>query len=442
MDIQEFRKRNTIAIRYEKIDDDGVYWDTDYIMKFDEMKMAINLDRSYSADALNTNHQFTTPYYIMRLIDAGYLEDDHLLPISANPYDIDENTIDLIDDVFDGKINYWLPVVYVPKTNNNEYPVDVKKLAYVMKGAAHVFAQQDKNVRTNDNTSEAKSFIDEFNGSIDIFFPNHTCENLLFPYDQEEGNDEELTYNVIDKVVRYLNDQKIDPKYTYLGFLQGLTDDRRISQKQKRMTAEEARKQAETEKNIAHSEKVKAVEDAEEFLAISESYNNDIESKKKYIAELERNLKNKESEIEYYRSAFNSQEEKPLLFYGKENQLYEGEIKDLVLVTCQQYIEENEPETGNYRRVDVLKDIVEQNNYEGIGKKKVEELSKIMKKINNMTPQKKQAIEALGIKLEKGGKHYKGTLYGDSRYTTTFSCTPSDNRGKLNKVSEVEKQMF
>ena len=34
--IEEYRNKNIIAVRYEKIDEDGAIWDTDYVMNFDE----------------------------------------------------------------------------------------------------------------------------------------------------------------------------------------------------------------------------------------------------------------------------------------------------------------------------------------------------------------------------------------------------------------------
>ena len=46
LQIEEHRNRNIIAVRYEKTEADGVVWDTDYVMNFDEMKLSIRLDRS------------------------------------------------------------------------------------------------------------------------------------------------------------------------------------------------------------------------------------------------------------------------------------------------------------------------------------------------------------------------------------------------------------
>lgn len=79
-DIEEYRNQNIIAVRYEKKEDDGAIWDTDYVMNFNSMKMSVRLDRSYTAEALDADSKFSTPHFITLLIERGYLEDDHQLP--------------------------------------------------------------------------------------------------------------------------------------------------------------------------------------------------------------------------------------------------------------------------------------------------------------------------------------------------------------------------
>ena len=50
--IEEYRSRNIIAVRFEKRDERGAVWDTDYVMNFSLRKMAVRLERSYTEDAL------------------------------------------------------------------------------------------------------------------------------------------------------------------------------------------------------------------------------------------------------------------------------------------------------------------------------------------------------------------------------------------------------
>ena len=76
LDIEEYRNENIIAVRYEKKEGDGAIWDTDYVMNFNSMKMAVRLDRSYTSDALNTDPKFSTSHFITLLIERGYIKKD------------------------------------------------------------------------------------------------------------------------------------------------------------------------------------------------------------------------------------------------------------------------------------------------------------------------------------------------------------------------------
>lgn len=60
--------------------------DTDYIMNFSEMKMAVRLDRSYIEEALNVDTKFFTPFFISMLIDRGYILKDGNLEVRRTPY--------------------------------------------------------------------------------------------------------------------------------------------------------------------------------------------------------------------------------------------------------------------------------------------------------------------------------------------------------------------
>ena len=74
-------ERDLMAVRHEKVTADAVVWDTDYVVNFDEKKISIRLDRTYSEDALVMNGAFSTPHFITLLIEGGYLADDQDLPV-------------------------------------------------------------------------------------------------------------------------------------------------------------------------------------------------------------------------------------------------------------------------------------------------------------------------------------------------------------------------
>ena len=93
LDIEEYRNKNIIAVRYEKCETNGAIWDSDFVMNFDDMKMAVRLDRSYTDAALMDDFIFSTHQLITLLIDNGYLEEDGDLPIARVPLKINEDNI-------------------------------------------------------------------------------------------------------------------------------------------------------------------------------------------------------------------------------------------------------------------------------------------------------------------------------------------------------------
>ena len=74
LSIEEYRNQNIIAARYQQTDSEGAVWATDYVMNFTEWKMAVQLDRSFLAEALAVDPKFSTPHFIAMLADAGYLK--------------------------------------------------------------------------------------------------------------------------------------------------------------------------------------------------------------------------------------------------------------------------------------------------------------------------------------------------------------------------------
>lgn len=136
--IEEYRNKNTVAIRYEKTESDGVVWDTDYVMNFDDMKMSIRLDRSFLEEALTMDAAFSTPHFITLLIENNYIKSDGILPVLRTPYFIKVDNITTLTDVINGKEKYRMPVVYISKTANGDDPVEIWKLAGRLKGVAHV----------------------------------------------------------------------------------------------------------------------------------------------------------------------------------------------------------------------------------------------------------------------------------------------------------------
>lgn len=190
MEIQEYRNQNIIAVRYEKIEEDGAIWDTDYVMNFTAMKMSIRLDRSFLEEALAVDPNFSTPHFITLLIEKGYLQDDFGLAVLRRPVIIDDSNIELLAGVVNGTIRYHLPIVYISKTYDNTDPVAVRFLASKLKGVAHVLVQ-----KSNWLSSQCRRLCDdknEYGGAIGIYYPNPAVEHKKFLFHYYTGSEKVL----------------------------------------------------------------------------------------------------------------------------------------------------------------------------------------------------------------------------------------------------------
>lgn len=141
LEIEEYRNENIIAARFEKLED-GVIWDSDYIMNFNDMKMVVRLERSFTEDAKEIRSQFATPHFFKMLIEEGFVVPDNGLEVSFISTNINEGNVKLLAQIINSEIKFSLPVVYVSKTYDNNDPLDVDRLARYLRGVAHVLVQE------------------------------------------------------------------------------------------------------------------------------------------------------------------------------------------------------------------------------------------------------------------------------------------------------------
>ena len=242
LEIQEYRNKNIIAVRFEKRESDGAVWDTDYIMNFSEMKMAVRLDRSYIEEALNVDTKFFTPFFISMLIDRGYILKDGNLEVRRTPLIVDEENLDLIVNVTNGSARYKLPVVIITKTFYDEDPVDINKLAKELKGVAHVLVQ--KTNCTNPRLKELCDGNNEYYGAIGIYHPNPAIGHRRYLYRMSEGIDRILSDKVTRTVMQYSNSQMVGSLYTWFGVNNAILQDRLACKREENVEAEAGRRKA------------------------------------------------------------------------------------------------------------------------------------------------------------------------------------------------------
>ena len=315
--IEEYRNENIIAVRYEKTEADGVVWDTDYVMNFNDMRMSIQLDRSYLEEALVVDSTFSTPHFITLLIEHGYLKDDGILPMLRKPIFIKADNVDLLTDVINGTSRYRLPVVYISKTYYGEDPVDIWKLSGRLKGVAHVLVEEG--TWLNGRIRRQCDDKNEFNGAIGVYFPNSAYGHKKYLYRAYDGIDAVLSEKVIRSVIQYCNAQMMDKLYTWQGVNNALLRDR-LSMKGAELLA------AESEKNRMAAETDELIESVDE----------DIQKLKKQVEELTHANEILTYENQGLRSKMSSADNMPILYLGEEEEFFQDEIKAMLLDALEQ----------------------------------------------------------------------------------------------------------
>lgn len=417
LEFKEYRNEEIVAVRYVKKLDDGIIWKTDYIMNFKDYKMSIMLDRSFTEDAIGVDPSFTTPLFIRLLIEKGYVVNDNDLPILMDPHLIGCENLSVLTTVINGTKFYDLPVVYVSKTFSNNIPIDVDKLAYALKGVAHIFVQED--LETNTFIREQCNSTNEYNGAIGIYYQSDLLKHKRFL--NYEYFDSTITrQNIVKEIINFTNQQNIDPLYTWDGVLTSLLRDRFESQKSKRTKAERTK------------------EETEELL---DSFSNDFDELTEENGRLRSSISDLESELAFYRDAFNNKtvNDSGFLSSGSEKEFFQDEKKEFILSVLSDSLVSIK---DNTRKKHIIQDIIQQNNSEDVLSKKREEVKRLITDYSGLTGKLKQDLQQLGFTISDEGKHYKLTYFDDNRYTITMAKTPSDGRAGKNNVSEINNKVF
>lgn len=127
------------------------------------------------------------------------------------------------------------------------------------------------------------------------------------------------------------------------------------------------------------------------------------------------------------------------LSMGKETDLYQGEIRDILLQVLSSSLKSIPNES---RKADVIKDIIIHNDYQNLAEKKSEQLKNVLKSYNGMDKKLRKQLSELGLEIEDNHKHYKIIYCGDSRYVSYLSKTPSDFRSGRNAAATLCKCFF
>lgn len=411
--IEEIRTYNTIAIRFHQFDENNIIWNTDIVVNFNTHIFSIKIDRETTADTIGFIPQFKTPILVNMLLDRDFIGMDNDLEISAKEIPIKKDNYKVIENIICRNTVYSMPVIYVTKSWGR-YPLRVHTLAYRLRGVAHVLIEEDADVCKF--LKDSCRGMNSHHGSIGIYYPGSSAPYKIITPRRYEGQEETLIDRIVNMVCRYMNQQARDKMMTWEGVQNELLKLRYVSATEKKAKAEN------------------------EVSEVYENFSDELEEKERTIEELNNRVMALQAENQGLRAKYEQVSEIPLIYYGEEDELYEGEIKDHILETLQKQMQQVKKGT---RKELILQDILESNELTGALEEKRAEIKRILKGYTKVGDSLKRDLKAYGFIITKDGGHYKLTYKGDSRYLFTMASSGSDSqRGGENLIGDIIRDML
>ena len=364
------------------------YKNNDYEYIFNETKQNIYLSIN------KRNNQFID--LITYLDKCHLLNNDHFSYIQPNIKNM--NDLNQVIEFVENKT--ILPVIYLNmslKDFKNEILTEIQSTAYIL-------------------TSEDKNFHQAFQNHFHlrnnsyILYLNHEFQKISF---LKKESPQEFIEKVKIKIQSYILQRTYSFPYNMKDFQHHII---------KKII--ENHKENDFLENSSIEQQVLALEDKKKNL-------------QKNIDDLNNQILILENQNEELGSYIKQQGYYPLILKGNEKEFYKGEQRDLLLYLLKEELKNNH----NQKQQQIIHTILEQNPSVGNRNKYLTDIFNLL--VNEGLSKKSiDTLSRYGIILSHTGKHPTTTFFNDSRYTMTFSSTPSDLNVGRQYYRQIRKLFF
>ena len=364
------------------------YQNNDYEYIFNEAKQNIYLSIN------KRNNQFID--LITYLDKCHLLNNDHFSYIQPNIKNM--NDLNQVIEFVENKT--ILPVIYLNmslKDFKNEILTEIQSTAYIL-------------------TSEDKNFHQAFQNHFHlrnnsyILYLNHEFQKISF---LKKESPQEFIEKVKIKIQSYILQRTYSFPYNMKDFQHHII---------KKII--ENHKENDFLENSSIEQQVLALEDKKKNL-------------QKNIDDLNNQILILENQNEELGSYIKQQGYYPLILKGNEKEFYKGEQRDLLLYLLKEELKNNH----NQKQQQIIHTILEQNPSVGNRNKYLTDIFNLL--VNEGLSKKSiDTLSRYGIILSHTGKHPTTTFFNDSRYTMTFSSTPSDLNVGRQYYRQIRKLFF
>lgn len=364
------------------------YQNNDYEYIFNETKQNIYLSIN------KRNNQFID--LITCLNKYHFLNNNHFSYIQPNIKNM--NDLNQVIEFIENKT--ILPIIYLNmslKDFKNEILTEIQSTAYIL-------------------TSEDENFHQAFqkhfhlrNNSY-ILYLNHEFQKISF---LKKESPQEFIEKVKIKIQSYVLQRTYSFPYNMKDFQHHII---------KKII--ENHKENDFLENSSIEQQVLALEDKKKNL-------------QKNIDDLNNQILILENQNEELGSYIKQQGYYPLILKGNEKEFYKGEQRDLLLYLLKEELKNNH----NQKQQQIIHTILEQNPPVGNRNRYLTDIFNLL--VNEGLSKKSiDTLSRYGIILSHTGKHPTTTFFNDSRYTMTFSSTPSDLNVGRQYYRQIRKLFF
>lgn len=340
------------------------------------------------------------------LEELGYGVDGEF-KISDKPTVFSTSEIDLAAKCIRGETPTYMPVIYVSAPFNGPYIVDPNILAASLVGIAHVVVEPNR-----DFSRELMALThrkNAYGGTIALYWPQGGRKRSFFASNGQSSN-------VIE---------------------QEIFDELRLSLTNRRPMA---RCTVTAIKELKSRRLINSLKDegSKEIQNYVDLYEDELTSKNARIEAAELEISRLQAEVRRY-AIQDRGGEGITLDTGEENDLYEGEILDVVIEALESEISRV---MANSRRQHVLQALIDNN---AMGEERVnnrEKIKSVLRGYQSMDTKTKRDLEEIGFSITEDGKHFRLEYKNDPRYNFTLSKSGSDHRAGLNAAGDISRMLF
>lgn len=399
---------DTAAVRYIR-SDDGLEWQTMVVFSRHQNSSWVGVRIACEARSpIRRLPPAKKPVIVRTLLDNLGGASDGPLKVSRTAHILGNDDIELAARLITDQALSHLPVVYVSCGFHGEYIVDINAMAEDLAGMAHVVIEPNRSFSYRLKLEVNSNNV--YGGTIGVHWPNGGGRRSFY-FGPQLQDQIKIKKAIIEEVREVLSNRHPLNRCTW-GSVQEA-----VSQK----TYSELRAAGSKEVN--------------EYI---EQFDKDFNAKNERLLSSEKEIERLRAEIRKYeiRSPFGVG---VTLKTGKEQDLYEGEINNVLLDAVKDYCSRVQDDS---RRKHILLSIVNNNDCGGIAEKNREKLKDILREFREMTAKLRKSLEDIGFSISDNGKHFKLVFQGDDRYTFSLPKSGSDHRGGLNAASDISKRLF